>query len=105
MKYSPDGVLSNLGVSHYYGRARENTRFLLDNVTLLCNFPCHHLWEGEDRPDYKEYMIKRLGQDGFDKLTLAANTYQKRDDVTTEIILKDWLRELKAKMQELGGEL
>jgi len=89
------GSLSNLGVSHYYGRARENTRFLLDNVTLLCNLPCHQFWgHGEGRDDYKAYMIKRLGQDGFDRLTLAANLYCKRDDAAVEMVLKAWLKEL-----------
>ena len=94
-QYSPDGSLYNLGVSHYYGRSRENSRFLLDNVTLLCNFPCHQLWGGEEREDYKNYMLKRLGQEGFDKLTLVAHIYSKRDDKLTEIILKKWLEELK----------
>ena len=91
--YDPAGKLSNLGVSHYFGRARENTRFLMDNVTLLCNFPCHRRWEGEEREDYKKYMIDRLGQDGFDKLEVAAHTYLKRDDTTTELILQQWLKE------------
>ena len=93
-EYRPDEPLGNLGVSHYYGRARENTRYDISNVSLLCNFPCHRSWEGEERLEYKEYMIKRLGQEGFDILTLKAHTYHKRDDKMTLIILKAWLKEL-----------
>jgi len=95
-EYNPynKGKLRNLGVSHYYGRSRENTRFDMDNVTLLCNFPCHRKWEGEEREDYKKYMIDRLGQEGFDLLTVRANTYKKRDDKMNEIILTEWLKEM-----------
>lgn len=88
-KYSKNGSLYNLGVSHYYGRSREATRFDDDNVTLLCNFPCHNKWGGEERGDYTEYMITRLGQQGFNELTVRANTYKKRNDTETEKILKE----------------
>ena len=81
--------LGNLGVSHYFNRRKESTRFDLDNVTLLCNFPCHQEWEKEKRGEYQEYMIKRLGQAGFDLLEYRSHQYQKRDDVM--IIL--WLKE------------
>ena len=94
-KYSEHQPLYNLGVSHYYGRSRENTRFDDDNVTLLCNLPCHRKWEGEERGDYTEYMIERLGQKGFEELTKRANTYKKRNDAETERILKEKIKELK----------
>ena len=93
-KYSEHESLYNLGVSHYYGRSREATRFDNDNVTLLCNFPCHTKWGGEGRGDYTEYMIERLGQKGFEELTEKANTYKKRNDIETERILKEKLKEL-----------
>lgn len=80
--------LLNLGVSHYYGRSAENTRFDDENVTLLCNLPCHHLWGGEEREEYKKYMVKRLGQEGFDLLTLRANTRCDRDDKAVGMVLK-----------------
>ena len=91
-KYDGDKPLYNLGVSHYYGRSREATRFDNDNVTLLCNLPCHRKWEGEERGDYTEYMIGRLGQKGFEALTIRANTYRKRDDESTEANLKEKIR-------------
>ena len=95
-KYSETQPLYNLGVSHYYGRSRENTRYDDDNVTLLCNLPCHRKWEGEERGDYTEYMIERLGQKGFEELTVRANAYRKRNDAETEEILKERIKSLEA---------
>lgn len=91
-KYGEDKPFYNLGVSHYYGRSRENTRYDDDNVTLLCNLPCHRRWEGEERSDYTEYMINRLGQKGFEELTERANTYKRRNDDETETNLKERLK-------------
>ncbi len=91
-KYGEGDSLRNLGVSHYYGRSRENTRFDPDNTTLLCNMPCHRKWEGEERGDYTEYMIERLGQPGFVALTVRANTYRKRNDPETEASLKEQIK-------------
>jgi len=92
--YPRDGDLHNLGVSHYWVRNRESTRFDLENVTLLCNLPCHRRWEGEERADYTAYMIERLGQGAFGLLTLRAHTYQKRDDVLMLMYLKQELKKL-----------
>ena len=98
MKYVFDGVkvrhLGNLGVSHYFSRRKENTRFDMDNCDLLCNFPCHRLWETEDRAEYTEFMIKKLGSDGFDLLRARSDTYTKRDDYITELYLQNKLKEL-----------
>ena len=91
-KYDENTPLYNLGVSHYYGRSRENTRFDDDNCTLLCNMPCHRKWEGEERSDYTEYMLNRLGQAGFEALTARANTYKKRNDKVTEDDLKERIK-------------
>ena len=90
--------MHNLGVSHYWGRSRESTRYDLDNVTLLCNLPCHQRWGGEERAEYTQYMINRLGQERFDLLTVWANTYQKRDDALVEMYLRQKIKEL-----EVGG--
>ena len=87
-EYSENEPLYNLGVSHYYGRSKEATRFDDDNVTLLCNLPCHRKWEGEERGDYTEYMIGRLGQKGFEELTKRASAYKKRNDAEMEEMLK-----------------
>lgn len=82
--------------SHYFGRGRESTRFDPENVDTLCKMSCHSRWEGEDRELYKAFKIKQLGQAGFDRLTLRANTPQKKDRKLAYLI---WSQELK-KLQD-----
>ena len=89
--------LSNLGVSHYHGRGRENTRYDEENCTLLCNIPCHREWGGEKRAEYTAFMVKNLGQKDYDLLMLRAHLYSKRDDKAVEMVLK-------AQLEELQGE-
>ena len=86
-----------LHCSHYWSRRREATRFDPENCIALC-FYHHQLWgHGEDREEYKDYMIKRLGQEGFDLLDYRAHQYQKRDDAM-EIL---WIE---ARLKEMKGE-
>ena len=93
--YSPDDTarLQNLGVSHYYSRGHENTRFDVDNTLPFCNLPCHRYLDNEGRAEYTEFMIKRLGQEGFDMLNLKAHIRKDRDDVSDKIIIKAMLEE------------
>jgi len=99
MKYVFNGVvvkdLRNLGVSHYWSRSHENTRFDTENTDLLCNFPCHHHWQSDGRREYEEFMLKKLGQERYDLLDIRAHTYKKRDDGMDGIILKEMLKEAK----------
>ena len=85
----PDGG-RGLHCSHYWGRGRENTRFDPDNCVALC-FGCHHIWGGDGREEYKEFMINRLGQKAYDLLDVRAHMYKKRDDKLDEIFIKQIL--------------
>ena len=86
----------NFGVSHYWGRKRESTRFEPDNCVSLCNIPCHQSWgHGDEKDAYREYMIRRLGQARFDSLMIQANTYKKRDDKMAIIYIKLLMESLK----------
>jgi len=70
-----------LHCSHFFGRGRENTRFDPLNCVALCRH--HHLYawgHSDGRDEYKAYMIKRIGQDEFDKLEVRAHMTKKRDD-------------------------
>ena len=96
-KYVFDGVavrnLQGLDTSHYFGRASENTRFDPDNCDCLC-FPCHRNWgHGEGRAEYKEFMIKKLGEDGLLLLEWKSQQCRKRDDKLTEFVLQEMLKE------------
>jgi len=83
-----------LHCSHYFGRSRESTRFDEDNVVAFCSYCHNRLGHGEGRQEYTEFMINKLGQEGFDLLTLRANTYKKRDDKMTIFILNEMLRNI-----------
>jgi len=83
-----------LHCSHYFSRRKENTRFDLDNSIALCIYH-HNLWgHGDGRAEYTEFMIKKLGSEGFDLLRLRADLYFKRDDFLTALVLKEMLNEL-----------
>ena len=85
-----------LHCSHYFSRGKENTRFDYDNCTSLCLYH-HQLWghgDGKDK-DYKNYMIKRLGEDGLLLLEWKSNQYCKRDDFLKMIELESKIKELR----------
>ena len=63
----------NFGASHYWSRDYMGARFELDNLDGLCWLPCHgQKWEHDKQGVYKDYMIKKLGQRGFERLEIKA---------------------------------
>ena len=98
-KHEPNS--KGLGVSHYHGRRKENTRFDERNADLMCNIPCHEKWENEkyDEPGgrrglYTKYMIKKLGEPEFYRLTVYANSKGYKDDNLTKLKIKAQMEEL-----------
>ena len=89
-QYAEDNC-RNLGVSHYYGRGNENTRFDDDNCIALCTLPCHQRWGEQDRAEYTEFMKQRLGEDGFRNLEIKKNIRKDRDDKADRLYLKQLL--------------
>ena len=83
----------NLGVSHFHGRANENTRFDEDNTPCLCSIPCHHFLDTH-KTEYRDWMLKRLGQERFDMLQLKAHIHKDRDDKSDAIIIRQMIKEL-----------
>lgn len=79
----------SLQCSHFWGRARENTRFDPENCSSLC-FGCHNYFHAQPA-DHVEWMLEKLGKKAFDLLKLRAHTYRKKDD---KLILM-WLKQLK----------
>src|SRR3990167_1972852 len=74
-----DPLSKNLGVSHFWPRSNESTRFEDDNCDVICNIPCHEYFESH-RTEYKEWKLNRLGKREYDLLELTKNQYKKRDD-------------------------
>ncbi len=70
-QYTPDNC-SNLGVSHFHSRSHESVRFDIENTILLCSIPCHSFLDTH-KDLYKDFMLKRLGQERYDKLELRAS--------------------------------
>ena len=61
-----------LQCSHFFGRAKESTRFDPLNCDSLC-MGCHMYWGSTDREAYREFKIKQLGKKQFDLMVLRAN--------------------------------
>jgi len=84
-----------LHCSHYWSRSRENTRFDTQNCISLCTY--HHLYgwgHGDGRNEYTAFMIKRLGQEGFDKLDVRAHLTKKQDDKLEKIAINELMKEV-----------
>lgn len=86
------GEVGRVEVSHFYGRRSEATRQDLDNCQLLCSY--HHRLFHERPNDYTDWMKKRMGGKEFAKLTLKANSYQKKDEKLAVIYWKQKLKTL-----------
>lgn len=91
--YNHRGKPNNHTNSHFFGRAKESTRFDPLNCDTLC-FGCHRIWGSDDREAYRDFKIKQLGQKEFDRLTLRANTYQKKDRAMSLLYVKELLKSL-----------
>ena len=91
--------ICGLQASHFYSRRNESTRFDPDNVDALCA-NCHRKWSGEERKEYEKFKIDQLGKQGFDELTIKANTYQKKDRKMAYMIAKKLLEDEIKKYKE-----
>ena len=79
VSFNAKGLPVTHQASHFFGRARESTRFDESNVDTLCG-ACHRIWGSDDREGYRVFKIKQLGQQGYDLLQLRANTVDKSID-------------------------
>lgn len=84
---------SSLQCSHYFGRARESTRFDTENCDTLC-YGCHQYWGSTNREDYRHFKVKQLGEKGFTLLEIRSNTYKGKDRKMEYIIAKELLKTL-----------
>ena len=83
----------NLGVSHYWGRVNESTRYDDQNCDILCNIPCHQYFESH-KTEYETWKRERIGVKAFKALDVKAHTYKKRDDAMRLIEVKELLKSL-----------
>jgi hypothetical protein len=91
-----DGVFftegKGLTVSHFYGRRKESLRFSGAN----CDVPCsrHHQNFEENSNEYVAWKKIRMGEQEFEKLAIAAEMYQKRDDKRDLLAIRALAKEL-----------
>ena len=83
-----------LQCSHFFGRARESTRFDPENCDALC-CGCHQYWGSTNTEAYREFKIRQLGDEGFKKLTIRANMIGKRDRKAAYLFAKKLYEDLK----------
>jgi len=85
-----------LHCSHYIGRANKKTRYNFANCTALC-YGCHQYFETHKGTDYRDFMIKRLGQEGYDEFIKESREKVLFDDKAK----KDVAEMLKRVMREI----
>ena len=72
----PNG--NGLHCAHFWSRRHENTRFDSDNCLALC-FGCHQRLDADKQGEFREMMIKRLGEDRYRKLEQQHYLTKKKD--------------------------
>ncbi len=80
-----------LQCSHFWGRSNKKVRWDEDNAAGLCG-GCHRYFTSHPHL-HEEWFKERLG-DGFDLLTVRANTTQKVDKFVIWLYLKERIRTL-----------
>jgi Bacteriophage Lambda NinG protein len=98
-----EGRLQN---SHYWSRVHWATRFNLDNCDTLC-WACHYGnekgWEYDIQGEYQDYMIKKLGQQGYDRLKILHN-----QPIKKRVAIQNFQENyeyIKESMSELRGKI
>lgn len=85
--------------AHFYGRKGLSTRYDFDNCLALCGtigFPggCHGYFS-QNPNEFRDFMVKRLGQARFDSLVIRAHTPTKIDEKLLRKAFKIELNRLK----------
>lgn len=82
--------------SHFQKRSKEAVRYDPENCDWACA-KCHYFIENDPigQKTLEEWKKKHLGEDGYKKLILRANSYQRRDDKLAQLFVKQLINELK----------
>lgn len=82
---------NNYGCSHYWPRDYTGTRFEIDNLDGLCWLPCHsQKWEHDKQGAYKDYMVKKLGKKGFERLEMKARAITKFSTIDIKLMIQNF---------------
>ena len=83
-------VRPNAGVSHYWSRVHKGTRWDEENCDWACWLPCHSIWEHEKQGAYMDFMIKKLGKKGYEKLRIKALAVAKWTTSDLQILIREY---------------
>lgn len=78
-----------LECSHYWERGKKGTRFDPKNCIALCHW-CHTRWDKKQNQEYREFMLKRLGQEEYAALEIRARTSKQMWNAVYEAM--QWLQ-------------
>lgn len=72
-----------LHCSHFQGRAKESTRFELNNANAIC-FHCHQYFTANPAEHY-QWQVEIKGQKKVDEIITRSNMYHKKDRKLAEM--------------------
>jgi hypothetical protein len=90
-----------LHCSHFWGRARESTRFDPENASAHCH-GCHAFFTANPEL-HRAWKLNQLGQLAYDLLMIRADSRQKKDRVLTAMIYKALYEKEKLRYEQLAA--
>lgn len=87
-----------LHCSHFWGRARESTRFDPENASAHCH-GCHAFLTANPEL-HRHWKLKRMTQQAYDLLMVRAETHHKKDRLLASITCKEMYLQEKARFDQ-----
>lgn len=88
-----------LHCSHFWGRARESTRFDPENASAHC-YGCHSFFTANPEL-HRAWKLKQVGQSAYDRLMIRAETRQEKDRKLMAIICKQLSEKEKLRFEQI----
>lgn len=80
-----------LHCSHFWGRAREATRFDPENAVAHCH-GCHSFLTANPEL-HREWKLKQIGQEAYDRLMVRAQLHQNKDRTMAKLYWQERLKQ------------
>lgn len=107
-RFSDGSILNgrNFHASHYFDADKyPNIEFCEDNLWLSCARCNSPYGLHGNKPDYKENLLKKIGQERFDKLILAKNTKNQAGILEIDRMTFEYRDKSKAEAKRLGVKI
>lgn len=81
----------NYGCSHFWARTYMGTRWEVDNLDGLGWLPCHaSIWEHDKNGQYRDYMLKKLGNKRYKELEIKARSVTKFSTLDIKLLIQNF---------------